>query len=223
MNIANNILKHSLQNVYFLNGTALAGKTTMANELSKKYGMIHFNDNWHEDRFSIYRSIINEKYQPQSTKKKETTDWEAFFDRSVEEFLSDNENGSEYDEYIEFMLVELIKLSQDNKVIADIGIPLKTLTELSDYNRIACMLAVSELVTCENYGKRDDHKEFLDCILSLKEPEKKIAVQDELFRINVEKTYKDVQQYGLFHIVRNSESTVTGTLKLLEEHFNLAK
>lgn len=35
MNIANNILKHSLQNVYFLRGTALAGKTTMSKALVK--------------------------------------------------------------------------------------------------------------------------------------------------------------------------------------------
>lgn len=221
MNIAENILKHNLRNVYFLNGTALAGKTTMAEALSKKYGFYHFNDNWHEERFEVYRSICNEKYQPQSTKKKETTDWEAYFSRSVEEFMADNGDYGEYDEYIEFMIVELIKLSQDKKVIADVGIPLKLLTEISDYDRIACLLASPKLVTCENYGKREDHREFLECIMSLKEPKKKIAVQDELFRINVEKTYNDVRKYNLFNIVRTKESTVENTLKMLEMHFKL--
>ena len=221
MNIAENILKHSLQNVYFLSGTALAGKTTMANEFSKHYGFIHFNDNWHEDRFKVYRSICNEQYQPQSTKKKKTTDWEAFFGRTVEEFLTDNSGYGEYDEYIEFMIVELIKLSQNNRVIADVCIPIKLLTEISDYNRIACLLASPGLVTCANYGKREDHKEFLECILSLKEPEKKIAVQDELFKINVEKIYDDVHKYNLFSIVRTDESTVENTFKILKKHFNL--
>ena len=221
MNIAENILKHSLQNVYFLNGTALAGKTTMANELSKHYGFIHFNDNWHEDRFKVYRSICNEQYQPQSTRKKETTDWETFFGRSVEEFLSDNAGYGEYDEYIEFMIIELIQLSQNAKVVADICIPIELLTKISDYNRIACLLSSPELVTCANYGKRDDHREFLECILSLKEPEKKIAVQDELFRINVEKIYDDVRKYNLFSIVRTDESTVENTFGLLKKHFNL--
>ncbi len=221
MNIAENILKHNLKNVYFLNGTALAGKTTMAAEISRKHGFYHFNDNWHEERFSIYRSICDDKYQPQSTRKKQTTDWEAYFSRSVDEFLADTGGYGEYDEYIEFMLIELIKLSQDTKIIADVGIPLKLLTEISDYNRIACLLAAPELVTCENYGKREDHKEFLECILSLKEPEKKIAVQDEIFRINVEKVYEDVRKYGLFSIVRTDDSTVEGTLALLERHFGL--
>jgi hypothetical protein len=95
------------------------------------------------------------------------------------------------------------------------------LTEISDYNRIACLLAAPELVTCENYGKREDHREFLECLLSLSEPEKKIAVQDELFRIGVEKTYDDVRKYNLFSIIRNEESTVENTLKLLEKHFGI--
>ena len=221
MNIANNILKHNLRNVLFLNGTALAGKTTMAKELSKKYGFAHFNDNWHEDRFKVYRSICDEKYQPQSTRKKETTDWEAFFGRSVEEFLADKGEYGEYDEYIEFMLIELIKLSQDKKVVADISVPVELLAEISDYRRIACMLASPELVTCENYGKRDDHKEFIECILSLKDPEKKMAVQDELFRISTKKMYEDARKYNLFCVIRTEESTIEGTLLLLEKHFRL--
>jgi len=221
MNIANNILKHSLQNVYFLNGTALAGKTTMARALSEKHGLYHFNDNWHEERFRVWRSICDAKYQPQSTKKRETTDWEAYFGRSAEEFQADKGGYGEYDEYIEFMLVDLIKLSQDRKIVADVGIPIALLTELSDYNRIACLLASPALVTCENYGKRGDHKEFLDCILSLREPEKKIAVQDELFRLGVKKVYEDVRAYGLFHIVRTDESTVEDSLARLEAHFGL--
>ncbi len=221
MNIAENILKHSLQNVYFLTGTAMAGKTTMARELAKKYGFYHFNDNWHEDRFRVYRSICSAKYQPQSTKKRETTDWEAYFGRSVEQFLADNGEYGEDDEYIEFMIIELIKLSQNARVIADVGIPLPLLTEISDYGRIACLLAAPEFVTCEQYGKRDDHKEFLECILSLKDPEKKIAVQDELFRIGVEKMYEDVRKFNLFSIVRNEESTVQGTFEMLVKHFKL--
>ena len=221
MNIAENVLKHNLKNVYFLVGTPYGGKTTMSKELSKKYGLIHFNDNWHEDHFKIYREICEEKYQKHSTKKKNTTDWEAYFGRSVEEFLADNGDYGEYDEYLEFALIELIKMSQNKKIVADICIPIKLLVEISEYNRIACMLAPPELVTCENYGRRDDHKEFLECIMSLKEPEKKIKVQNKLFRISVEKVFADVKKYNLFNIIRNNENTIENTLKMLEEHFNL--
>ena len=214
-------MRHSLQNVFFLTGTALAGKTTMSKVLAEKHGLILFNDNWHENHFKVFRSICTEEYQPVSAKKKETTDWEAFFGRSVEEFMAANAGRHENDEYLEFELIELIKLSQKGKVIADISAPIPLLTKISDYNRIACMLASPELVTCENYGKRDDHKEFLACILSLKEPEKKMAVQDELFRIGVEKTYRESREYNLFSIVRTRKSTIEGTLRMLEEHFML--
>jgi hypothetical protein len=48
-----------------------------------------------------------------------------------------------------------------------------------------------------------------------------MAVQDELFRIGIEKTYAQARQYQLFSIVRTSESTIENTLRLLEEHFGL--
>jgi len=220
MKIAENILKHNLQNVYFLTGTALAGKTTMAKALSEKYGFIHFNDNWHEDNFKVWQSIIDPKYQKRASKRQAITDWEEYFGRSVEEFLEAGDyNG--YDEYLEYAIIELIKISMNNRVIADVMFPMQLLTEISNYNRIACLLASPELVTCENYGRREDHREFLECILSLREPEKKIAVQDELFRIKVEEIYKEAQKYNLFTIIRTNDSTVENTLSLLEKHFVL--
>ena len=82
-------------------------------------------------------------------------------------------------------------------------------------------MASPELITCENYGSRESHKAFLDCLKSLAEPEKKIAVQDELFRIRAEQTYKEVRQRQLFTIVRTKESAIPNTLQQLEKHFNL--
>lgn len=218
MNIAENILKHSLTNVYFLVGTPCGGKTTMARELSKKYGFIHFNDNWHEENFKIWQSIIDEKYQKCAAKRQKVTDWEAYFSRSVEEFLSSKDDDN--NEYLEYAIIELIKLSQNNKVVADICAPIQLLTEISEYNRVACLLAPAELVIRDYYG-RDDHREFFDCIMSLKEPEKKLETQNELFRIGVQETFDDVNKYNLFNIVRSNESTVENTLEMLEKHFNL--
>jgi len=221
MNIAENILKHSLQNVYFLAGTALAGKTTMAKALEEKHGFIFFSEDWGSDNFREFRSICNEKYQPLSTAKKMTTDWETFFSRSVDEFLAERAGRAENDEYIEFALIELIKLSQKARVVTDVLVPIPLLAEISDYNKIACLLAATELINCENYGKRESHKAFLDCLLSLKESEKKIAVQDELFRISAEKAYEETRQHNLFSIVRTEESTPEQTLVILEKHFGL--
>jgi hypothetical protein len=112
-------------------------------------------------------------------------------------------------------------LSQNNKVVADVWVPdLKLMTEISEYNRVACLLAPSELVI-RDYYSRDDHREFIECIMSLKEPEKKLKTQNELYRIGVQETFDDVHKYNLYNIVRSDESTVEKTLALLENHFGL--
>lgn len=221
MNIAENILKYNLQNVYFLAGTPCGGKTTMAKALSQKYGFIHFNDNWHEENFKTWLSIVDPKYQKRSTTRKNVTDWESYFSRSAEEFLADRADYTEDDEYLEFALIELVKLSQTNTVVADISMPLGLLMELSDYGRVACLLAPPELVIRDYYG-REDHREFYECIMSLRDPEKKLATQNRLFEIGVNEIFADVEKYKFFSIVRNENSTVEKTLAMLEEHFGLA-
>jgi adenylate kinase family enzyme len=220
MNIANNILKNSLKNVYFLAGTPLSGKTTMATALTEKHGFVFFSEDWYTDSFKLFRSLCNEQYQPYSYRKK-TIDREVHYSKTIEELLADDSASKGNDEYIEFAIVELIKLSQEKKVITDIVIPIKLVAELSDYNRIACLMTSPELITCENYGKRESHKAFLDMLKSLKEPEKKIAVQDVMFRIRAEEAYEQVRQFNLFNIVRTEESTIEGMLISLEKHFML--
>jgi len=220
MNIANNIIKHSLKNVFFLVGTACGGKTTMANELSRKYGFIHFSDNWNEDNHKVWESIIDEKYQPNSTNRK-SIDWEEYFNRSVEEFLNDKNDNHGEAENLEFSIIELIKLSYTNKVIEDVWIEdFAFLQEISDYSRIACLLAPGDLII-RDYYDRKDHKDFTDSIKSLKDPEKKFETQNELFRIGSKELAERARKHNLFSIMRNENSTIEETLRLLEQHFGL--
>ena len=220
MNIAENILKYSLQNVYFLVGTACGGKTTMANTLSKKHGFVHFNDNWNDESYKTWQSIINEKYQPNSTKRKEI-DWEVYFSRSVEEFLADKNDNHGSDEQLQFSIIELIKLSQNNKVVADVWIEdFDFLMEISAHSRIACLLAPGELII-RDYYSREDHKSFTDCIKSLKNPAAKFETQNELFQIGAKEMAEKAKKHNLFSIMRSDESTIENTLHLLEKHFGL--
>ena len=226
MNIAENILKHSLQNVYFLVGTACGGKTTMGREIAKKHGFIYYSDNWNEDIFKVWQSIIDEKYQPNSTTRK-VIDWEEYFSRSVEEFLADKyervTDAHGEAEYLQFSIIELIKLSQNNRVIADVWIEdFDFLLEISDRSRIVCLLAPGELII-RDYYQREDHKDFTECIQSLKDPAKKFETQNELFRLSALEMAEKAKQYNFFSIMRNEESTVENTLKLLEKHFCLDK
>ena len=192
----------------------------MAGALSRKHGFVHFNDNWHEDNAIVWDSLIDEKYQPDSANRRDI-DWEEYFSRTVEEFLSDKKDNHGANEYLEFSIIELIKLSQSGKVIADVWIEdFGFLLEISDFSRIACMLAPGELII-RDYYQREDHREFTECIRSLKDPEKKFETQNELFKIGAKKIEDDAKKHGLFSITRCADSTVEGTLKMLEGHFGL--
>ena len=218
MNISENILKLNLENVLFLVGSACGGKTTMAREIAKKHNMLYFDEYWQMDKWN--GEIVDPLYQPNSANRK-TTDWEAYFSRSVEEFLADKTMENTNDEYLEFLLVELIKASQSTKVITDIWIKdYDFLLKISDHSHIACLLAPGELII-QDYYNRKEHLNFTNCIKSLKEPNKKFATQNELFEIGAIKEAEKAKKYKLFSIMRSKTSTIDGTLKLLEGHFGL--
>lgn len=58
MHIENNILRYYLRNVYFITGTAYAGKSTMVKMLSEKYGMIVCGENYHNEITSKVAELI---------------------------------------------------------------------------------------------------------------------------------------------------------------------
>jgi len=223
MIIANNILKRSLQNVYFFVGTACGGKTTMGRELSKKYGFTYFSDNWNEPNWKEWEAIIDERYQPYTHNGGKSLSTEEYFSRSVEEFLSDKKRGQAATmESIEFSIVEILKLAQRNTVVADIWIEdYDFLLEISDYNRIACLLASGELII-RDYYQRDDHIAFTKAIQSLENSEQKFEVQNELFRIHAKEEAEKAKNHNLFSILRSKDSTIENTLTMLENHFKLA-
>jgi len=219
MNITEDILKYNLQNVYFLIGTACGGKTTMANAIAKKYGYTHFNDNYHEENFSHWEKIRDERYKnsPEYTES-ENYDWEYHFNRPPEEYDASLMKG--YNEYLEYAIIEIIKLAQKNTVIADMWLPCDLAKQIISYNRIACLLASPELVV-RDYFERDDHRDIYEAIMRLNDPEKALENTKNVFKYGVQKTIDEVQKSGLFYIMRTEESTVENTLAMLEKHFGL--
>ncbi|MCL1883961.1 MAG: AAA family ATPase [Defluviitaleaceae bacterium] len=224
MNIANNILKRSLHNVYFFVGTACGGKTTMGRELSKKHGFIYFSDNWNEPNWKEWESIIDEKYQPYSHNRVKKFSNEEYFSRSVEEVLADAKSEKIQAagmENIAFSLMEIIKLAQKNTVVADIWIEdFDFLLEISERNKIVCLLAPGELII-RDYYQREDHMDFTRAIQSLENSEQKFEVQNELFRIGAKEMAEKAKTYNLFTIMRSDESTVDSTLIQIENHLCL--
>ena len=47
MKIENNVLKHYLKNIYFITGTAYAGKSTTVKMIAERYDMVCCGENYH--------------------------------------------------------------------------------------------------------------------------------------------------------------------------------
>jgi len=213
MKIADNILKHHLRNVYFLAGTACGGKTTMSKLIAHKYGFFLYDEHIFS---SEHREMTNALEQPAMMRK--FPDWETYFNRPVQEYsawLSDA-----LAEELEMSLIDLIKLSQQQKVVADIHIDPEVAKRITEYGRIAFLVAEPELVV-KDYYHRPDHRAIYDCIMGLPDPQKALQNCSDTLRYSITKTLQSVYESGMYTIKRDENSTVQATLALLEAHFGL--
>lgn len=119
MKIENNILKYYLKNVYFITGTAYAGKSTTVRMLADRYDMFFCGENYH---CKVSNVVATPDVQPDICFTKNLTDWKDFVTRSPEEYERWICNTSK--EAAEFEVAELLSISRDRKVIVDTNIPI---------------------------------------------------------------------------------------------------
>ena len=214
MNIANNVLKHYLKNVYFLAGTSCGGKTTMSKRIAEKYNFIWVEENSFMDK---HKKISDENEQPNMTKK--FPDWETYFNRPPTEYwrwLADLNAES-----LEMLLIDLMVLSQNQNVIVDLPpINPETAKLFTEYNRIAFLAAEPELIIKDQYN-RPDHQGIYNTIMGLSEPKKTLENVNNMIIYGTNEMLDLIYGSGFYYIKRNESSTVEQTLSLLEKHFGL--
>lgn len=206
MKIENSILKHYLQNVYFITGTAYAGKSTAVRMLADRYGMVFCGENYH---IAVSDALATPDVHPDLCYRKNLTDWKDFVTRSPEEYerwiYSSGREGAEYE------IAELISLSRDRKVIADTSIPLDILREISDNHHVAVMLSPQSMSVERFFDRSDPDKRFiLSVIDSCENPE---AVMENYKRglalINSRAHYDEYAHSGFFTVVREDDGRDT--------------
>lgn len=220
MNIANNILKHYLKNVYFITGTAYAGKSTTVKMLAGKYDMIFCGENYHS---AVSDIVATPDLQPDISYLNHLTDWKDFVTRSPEEY--ERWVFSVGREAAEFEVAELLSLSGDKKVIVDTNIPIDVLKEISDYNHVVVMLCPQSMSVDRFFDRSDPEKQFiLDVIKTCDDPE---AVMENYRRglalINGRRHYDELADSGFFTIVRedNGADTREEVCAVIAKHFGL--
>ena len=199
MKIQNNVIKHYLKNVYFITGTAYAGKSTAVHMLAEQYGMIECGENYH---MAVSDAVATQKTHPDLCYNKQLTDWRDFVTRTPEEY--ERWIYAVGREAAEFEVAELIALAQKGKVIVDTNIPIDILQEISDYGHVAVMLSPQSMSVERFFDRADPDKQFLLGVIdSCDHPE---AVMENyragLARINSREHYDEYANSGFYTLVR---------------------
>lgn len=220
MKIENNIIKYYLKNVYFITGTAYAGKSTTVKMLSERYDMIFCGENYHS---AVSDIVATPEAQPDISYINNLNDWKEFVTRIPEEY--ERWIYSVGKEAAEFEVVELIALSQNKKVIVDTNIPVDILKEIADYNHVAVMLSPQSMSVERFFDREDPDKQFLLSVIdSCEEPETVMKnYRQGLARINSQEHYDEYANSGFFTVIRedNGEDTREKVCDIIAKHFGL--
>lgn len=220
MNIENNILKYYLRNVYFITGTAYAGKSTTVKMLAERYNMVFCGENYHSHISDI---VATPEHQPDIYWLNHLTDWKQFVSRSPEEYERWIFDTSK--EAAQFEVAQLISIASDRKVIVDTNISLDILKEISDYHHVVVMLCPQAMSVDRFFDRNDPEKRFLmDVIESCDDSEAVMKnYRQGLARINSPKHYSEYANSGFFAVVRqdNGQDTREEVCDIIAKHFGL--
>lgn len=218
MYISNNIINSMFQNVYFITGTAYAGKSTAVKLLSERYDGICCGENYHD----VFMKHIDKNHQPNLAYFNTMKSWQEFISRTPDEYSAWIDGCSKEAESLEIIrLFQLI--SEDKKIFVDTNISLETLREISDYQHIAVMLCPQSMSVDRFFDRSDPEKRFiLEKINQAENPEKAMENYRKcLEKINSKEVYKRYANSGYYTIIRDDNSTVENTLQKLITHFGL--
>ena len=210
-----NVIKEYLKNVYFVTGTPCGGKTTISRELEKRHHLLVYDI---DEQFSYHQKISNSAFQPSMNKV--FIDADAFFGRTVEEYkewLIENTR-----EQLDFVLLDLIRLSQNKIVLCDCHLTVKEAEKCTEVSRIVFLIKEpSNLI--EDYCNRPDHQGFHDFINSASEIEKAKATCNATLKTLNEKTYNDIKGSNYLWIERTESSTIEETVRKVEQYFSFVR
>ncbi|HKL47544.1 MAG TPA: hypothetical protein VJ878_02655 [Candidatus Izemoplasmatales bacterium] len=218
MKIDDAIIKSYLKNVYFITGTAYAGKSTICHMIANRLDLRHCKENYCYDDFL---SLTTPKSHPHMNYFKTMKSWEAFVTRSPKAYSEWIFGVSR--EIAPFEIIELISLSKKKKVIVDTNIPIDILKRISDKKHVAVLLT-NEDQSVENFFDRDDpEKQFLlREIKKTKRPDHTMKTFKEGLRlINGQKIINEFEQSGFKCFWRDKQKSLEDQYQEVVKHFAL--
>lgn len=211
-------IKNKLKNVYFINGTAYAGKSTIVKMISDRLGLYFCGENYNLDR-------VLAKVEPEECPNlcyfKTMKSWEEFVSRTPEEYDRWITGGQV--EIIPFEIEDLIELSKDQKVIVDTNIPVDILHKISEYDHVAILLSSQCMSVNEFFNRKDPEKLFiLDQIKKTKNPESTLENYKKCIeKVNSLEHYNEYLNSGFKCFIREEESNLEDRYDQIIKHFKL--
>ena len=197
------------ENVYFINGTAYAGKSTMVKLLAEKYDGIACEENYQEF--------------PNLTYTRDLQDWGEFVRRTPDEYEAWVNGVTKECTVLEIEILKDLVSRTKKKIFVDTNISVEILHEISDENHVLIMLADPNISVQRFFERPDKEKQFLYQLL-LKEDNPEDAMinfRECLKRVNSQERYIMFQKSGFNVITRDEHRSIDETFALAESMFGL--
>lgn len=205
-------------NIYFINGTAYAGKSTMAKLLAEKYGGILCEENYHD---RLLPQLSREEF-PCLTYTRDLEDWHDFIRRTPEEYEAWIDRVTRECEILELRILKDLS-TQEKPIFVDTNISLETLEAITDHSHVLIMLADPQISVRRFFERPDREKQFLYQLI-MEEPDPEYALNNFrqcLARINSQKRYNRFLYSGFHVILRDEDRSIGQTLAIAEKAFGL--
>lgn len=208
-----------MDDVYYIIGTAYAGKSTMVTLLAEKYDGIVCEENYHD---SLVDDKLDKNEFPCLCYTRDLQDWREFIRRTPEEYAAWCEGVAKECEVLELRILEGLK-EQGRKIFVDTNISIETLKKISDTEHVLVMLS-DQMVSVNRFFERPDReKQFLYRLL-MQEPDPDAALanfREMLMRVNSKQAYDKFLYSGFKVLLRDDNRTVEDTLEIVESMLKL--
>lgn len=207
-------------NVYFFNGNAYAGKSTIVRELAKKYNGIECGENYHN---ALLNNLDKNEF-PGLCYTRDLKDFHDFVRRSPDEYEKWIDETSKECEILELQILD--KLASSSKLVfVDTNISLKTLHEISDKDHVLIMLTDPDVSVNRFFEREDRDKQFLYKLLQDEEnvEEAMDNFKNCLKRINSKERYNLFLNSGFNVLIKDEKRTIEETIILVEDILKLKK
>ena len=176
----------NFENVYFVNGTAYAGKSTLVKALADRYDGIACEENFQD---SLLADLSSTEF-PNLTYTRDLQNWSEFIRRTPDEYEAWINGCIRECTILELRILDELS-KEGKKVFVDTNIPPEVLSEITDKEHVLIMLADPDISINRFFDRPDKEKQFLYQLLMQEEnPDKALDnFRECLKRINSKENY----------------------------------